>query len=208
LEIGVDLDCPADVLIFDNVSSSLIADGVLPSTEQAVRRLLRPGAQIIPAKGTVHVALAEDRDPHRWRMQTVQGFDLSPFNRLAAPTYQMVVGSPDLILRSEPIALFHFDFQSGGPFPEARVELAVAASGGRVNGIAQWVSFDVDNQIRYENRPAEGNISAFAVMFYPLSKSVEMSPGEQMIIGGSHDRAKLNVWAQINSRRDLEGACC
>ena len=86
LEVGVDLDGPADVLVFDNVSSSMIADGVLPSMEQAVRRLMRLGATAIPAGGTVRVALAEDRDALRWRMQTVQGFDLSPFNRLASPS--------------------------------------------------------------------------------------------------------------------------
>src|SRR5205807_7574512 len=87
LEVGVDLAEPADVLVWDILGSNMIGAGALPVIEQAIRRLMRPSAPVIPACGTVRTALAEDREAHRRQMHVVEGFDLSPFNRLAAPCY-------------------------------------------------------------------------------------------------------------------------
>ena len=131
LEIGVDLAGPADVLVWDALSNNMIGAGALPTMEQAVRRLIRPGAPTIPARGVVRVALAEDQEAYRGQMHTVEGFDLSAFNRLAPPSYELDVGSKRLIQRSDPGDLFRFDFRSGGPFPESRAAVSVSSAGGK-----------------------------------------------------------------------------
>lgn len=195
LEVGIDLSDRADVLVWDVLRSNMIGAGALPIMEMAVRRLIRPGAPVIPARGTIRIALVEDREAHCRRMQIVEGFDLSPFNRLAAPAYTILVGDQRLVLRSEPKDLFCFDFQSGGPFPEARSTTSLTATGGCVNGIAQWVRFQMNEESSYENPPSVGAVSTFGVVFYPLNRPIEMAPGTQLTVSGAHDKQSLRIWA-------------
>jgi hypothetical protein len=130
-------------------------------------------------------------------MQIVEGFDLSAFNRLAAPSYTISVGSARLALRSKPADLFRFDFQRGGPFPEARAAVSLCSEAGPVNGIVQWVRFETDEEGWYENAPCVGVISAFAAVFYPLRRSMEMAPGDTLTVCGSHDRQSLRIWGEV-----------
>jgi SAM-dependent methyltransferase len=195
LEIGTDLDGPADVLVWDNLSTTLIGAGALPTVEQAVRRLVRPNARVIPAKGAIRIALAEDRKAQNERMSFVEGFDLSPFNRLAPPSYRISREKARTVLRSEPADLFRFDFQSGGPFPEARAKVTLSTSGGPVNGIAQWVYLEIDEELRHEF-PVEEN-SALGATFYPLMRPIEMASGDTLTVCGSHDRQSLRIWGEV-----------
>jgi type II protein arginine methyltransferase len=196
LAVGVDLDEPADVLVSEIVSNEIVGEGVLPAIEQAARRLVRPDAQIIPARGIVRVALAEDRGLHRQQIGMIDGFDLSRFNRLAHPCYQISVGNERLTLRSNPGDLFRFDFQSSGPFPEATAAVPLSASGGTVNGIAQWIRLEMDEDGWYENRPTVGTSSAWAVLFYPLQRPIEMAADDKLTVRGAHDRLSLRIWAE------------
>jgi type III protein arginine methyltransferase len=197
LEIGIDLAAPADVLVLDALSNNMIGDGVLPAVEQAMRRLMRPGALAIPANGTIRVALAEDQKALRTQMHMVEGFDLSPFNRLAAASYVMGIGDKRLALRSEPGDLFRFDFQSGGPFPEARAAVSLSSAGGIVNGIVQWLRFDFGDEECYENLPRAGASSAFAAMFYPIWRPFQTSSGDIITVCATHDRQSLCMWVEV-----------
>jgi protein-L-isoaspartate O-methyltransferase len=197
LEIGVDFAEPADVLIWDTLGNNMIGAGALPVMEHARRRLMRPGAPAIPARGTVRIALAEDREAQLRQMRIVGGFDLSPFNQLAASNYTISIGDERLALRSEAADLFRFDFQSGGPFPEARASASLSSSGGFVNGIAQWLRLELDNEVCYENLPSKGAFSAFAVVFHPLRRPIEMDPGTKLLIHGAHDRQTFRIWADV-----------
>ena len=65
-----------------------------------------------------------------------------------------------------------------------------------MNGIAQWVRFDLDRQHRYENMPVEGAISAFAVMFHPLMRPIEMAPANALRFAPRIIDSELHIWAQ------------
>jgi protein arginine N-methyltransferase 7 len=85
LEIGVDIDEPVDILVSEIIADNLLGEYVLPTMERAVPRLLKPGATIIPARGALRMALAQDCKTSRHRivnMDVTDGFDLSPFNTL------------------------------------------------------------------------------------------------------------------------------
>ena len=129
-------------------------------------------------------------------MHIVEGFDLSPFNRLATPAFAIKVGDERLALRSKPGDLFRFDFQSGGPFPQARARVSLSATGGLVNGIVQRLRFEMDHEGLYENLPSVGAISPFAVVFYPLRRPIEMTPGDKLTVCGAHDRLRPRIWAE------------
>jgi protein-L-isoaspartate O-methyltransferase len=200
LEFGSDLDGPVDMIVWDNLANNLIGAGALPAIEQAVRRLARPGAPVIPARGRIQVALAEDRTALREQMSNVEGFDLTPFNRLAPAWYQLPRDKERVVLRSEPGDLFTFDFESGGPFPEARGTVTLSASGGRANGVVQWVHLDIDDEESYQFPCAE-KTSASGGMFYPLLRPMEMTAGDTLRICGSHDRLSLRIWADVRPIR-------
>lgn len=85
LEIGVDLDDRADLLVSEILSSEFLGEGVLSSIEDAKRRLLKPGARIIPARGGIQFALFSGADiEQNIRVGMVNGFDLSKFNSIVA----------------------------------------------------------------------------------------------------------------------------
>lgn len=195
LEIGVDLSAPADLLILDTLGSNLIGCGALPLVENAKRRLMRPCAKVIPARGSVRVALAEDREANLRRLHIVEAFDLSPFNRLAVARYPLSPEDERLILRSDAQDLFRFDFQSGGPFPEAQASLSVTTFGGRVNGIAQWLAFEFDDEVQYENSPIERAFSAFSIVFHS-AQPIEMGRATTVYVRGAHDRETIRAWIE------------
>jgi type II protein arginine methyltransferase len=199
LKLGIDLDAPADLLVSEIISNNLIGEGVLPAIEQAAP-LLKPGARVIPARGSIHVALAEDREAHRMRMEIVDGFDLSAFNRFAPPFYKIKVGSPQLILRSKPHELFGFDLQSLGPFSTGRKAVSIKASGGLVGGIAQWIRLEMDAEGSYENAPSPGAKSSWALQFFPLARTIELAPGAELIVHGVIEGQSLRLWAEVPSR--------
>lgn len=185
----------ADVFVSEIVGNRLLGQNVLPVTEHAVKVLLKPGAKIIPARGIVRIALAFDAELYRARLTTISGFDLSPFNRLAGNFHLIGRGETRLGLLSEPVDLFDFDFQSGGPFPTATTSKTLISTGGRANGIAQWIALQMDEEGWYENNPHPGGSSAWAVIFWPFIASRDCSAGTAIEVFGSHDRQQLRIWA-------------
>ena len=166
----------------------------LPAHEQAFRRLLKPNAIVIPAKGVVRVALAEDRKIGHRRMTQVEGFDVTPFNMLAPPRYRIPVGDERLVLKSAAADALLFDFQSGGPFPESRAEAAVTANAEGANGIVQWIRLDMDGQGHYEDAPAPGTSSAWATQFHPFPDGFRVAQSETIRVICEHDRHRLRIW--------------
>jgi protein arginine N-methyltransferase 7 len=195
LDPGADMGGRADVLVSEIISNTMVGEDALPVTEHAVRVLLKPGARIIPARGLVRVALAYDAKFHLARMDTIDGFDLSPFNRLAGASYRVPRGDARLTLLSAPVDLFDFDFQSGGPFPAATVATKVTSKGGRANGLAQWIALQMDENGWYENNPLLGTSSAWAVMFWPFLAPRDCPRGTTVEVSGSHDSDQLRIWA-------------
>jgi predicted RNA methylase len=195
LDPDLHLGGPVDLLVSEIVSNDVVAQGVLPAYEQVVRRLLRPGGAVIPARVTVRVAPAEDRELHRRRMTTAAGFDLSEFNVVAADRHRIQAGDARLRQCGDAVDLFTFDLRSGGPFPEAEATAESTVDAAGVNGVAQWLAIDLDDATRYENRPTPGRVSCWAVWFHPFSGPFPAAPGDTIRIGGSHDRVRLRIWA-------------
>jgi len=110
LDVEADLGGRADILVSEIVSNDLLGEDVLPAHERAVRDLLKPGGHVIPARGVIRVAPAEDMRDDQHRLGDVDGFDVSAFNRFMPPVRSIRVGHEHLTLRCEPADLFAFDF--------------------------------------------------------------------------------------------------
>jgi protein arginine N-methyltransferase 7 len=194
LRIGEDLSGPADVFVSEIISDALIGEGMLLVTEDVVPRLLKPGAAVIPYRGTVRVALANYGGAGTLRMGKVDGFDLSLFNRLVAPSYALAVEDPLLSLSSAAADLFAFTFADGGPFPARRAQLTLRAKE-RANGVVQWVRIRTDPDSHYENMPRTGEGSSWHAEFYPFADNSVAEPGDEILVHGSHGRTTLRIWA-------------
>ena len=194
LDVEADLGGRVDILVSEIVSNNLLGQNVLPVHERAVRMFLKPGGHVIPAHGIIRVALAEDLRNDCELLGTVDGFDLSAFNRLFPPVRSIQVGHERLKLRGQPTDLFNFDFGASEFCAPARTSVSCVSTGGRVNGIVQWIALEMDAETRYENYPALGATSCWAALFLPLRHPIEPLPRQEIRVFGSHDRHRPWIW--------------
>jgi protein arginine N-methyltransferase 7 len=196
LDLERDVGGPVDVVVSEVINKDLIGEHVLQVMEGA-QRFLKAGGSIIPAGGSVRVALANYSGIQRMCMATVQGFDLSPFNQLTPTCLNIKRHDRGITLLSDYADLFAFDFASGGPFPEARSAVSLVAKADGANGVAQWIRLTMDAAGEYENHPATHAVTSnWAVLFYPFIEGLRCRAGETITVCGSHNRDRLRVWAE------------
>lgn len=198
LDLEADLRGPVDVLVSEIINLDLIGEHVLPVMEEA-RRFLKSDGRIIPARGSVRVALADYSGTARMRMATVEGFDLSLFNQIAPPAFKVHRDDRGVTLCSEPADLFTFDFASGGPFPDDRSSRSLLAQRDGATGIVQWIHLTMDEVGEYENHPeTHAATSNWSVFFYPFIEGMHCGAGDRIKVLGSHNRESLRIWAEKN----------
>ena len=196
LEVDRDLGGPVDLVISEIIGKDVVCEHVLPSLRDVARRLLRPGGQMLPAAAEVRIALADwqgyDGIP---ALPDQCGFDLTPFNQLQPPRWSTNVGDRRLSLCSEPLTLMRFDLASDGA-PDVTASAALAARGGRVNGVVQWARLQLDAQGWFENHPAHGRWSSWACQFFPFAQPVDATAGQAIRVGGRVVADLLRLWKE------------
>lgn len=197
LDVMADLGGPADLLVSEIVDNTLLGEGVLSAVEDAARRLLRPGAVVIPARGTLRIALAHYSKLQTRRLGSIAGFDLSAFNRLENPQFPLRRETPDLALASAPANLFAFDFSSGGPFPPEHAHVELISDGAPANGIVQWLHLAMDDAGHYENAPGPGPESCWAAIFHPFRQARQPAKGAHVAVYARHQRASYSLWTDF-----------
>ncbi len=191
LVMGQDIDTPADVLVSEVLSSEFVSEGVLSSIEDAKRRLLRPGAAIIPRAGSMMIGLLGGRDiADNIRVGDVNGFDLSRFNTIASAKMAVYRNDLDLDLLSEDTAAFTFDFVAQDSFPAEEKLLQIpVTSAGVCQGVIQWNHLQMDESIVFENHPSQPSpASAWNHIVYAFDEAVEVVPGQTVVVAARHDR--------------------
>jgi type II protein arginine methyltransferase len=189
-----DLMGGAELVISEIISDNLVGERVLPSLAHARKELCRPGARFLPEAALIRVALAETPLPPL-PIGTVEGFDLSPFNRHFDPSIQLNPGSKKIRLRSPAVDLFDYaldGIEEGTSRREARADLV--SDGGRATGIVQWIKVRLAPGLTYENRPVTDESLHWVVRFTPFKAPRETQPGQRIPIAGwcGHDR--LCLW--------------
>lgn len=187
-----DLRGRPDLVVAEIFDDELIGEGALASLRHAVSRLAADGATVIPASGSMRVALAWRELPAR-RFGDVRGFDLSLFERHVSASRKLPPNDRKLSLRSDPADLFRFDFSSLEP-PEYRSTLRLRASGGPANGVVRWIRLKMDDTEYYENAPAVGGGSHWAVLFDALPCGTTLAAGESVLLHAAHDGERVRIW--------------
>lgn len=194
-----DLGGTADIVVSEIVSNDLLGERALPALEKIGRCLVSPEARFIPARTTIRIALADDARLHKRWLAEVEGFDFSAFNGLAKPLYPVRTDAGRISLRSAAADLFDFEFGPGRSYRAGRTRVELEATGGKANGIVQWIRLELDSETWYENAPDCGFRSCWAMLFHPLAEPIELAPGETMAVGASHDCVSLRIWPEAQS---------
>jgi hypothetical protein len=192
MEIGVDMADRADLLVSEILSSEFLGEGVLSSIEDAKRRLLKPGARIIPARGSIQCALfGGDGIRQNVRVDEVYGFDLSRFNAIVPPKQYISRNDLDIKLLTDDTTAFFFDFQETERIPRADrkiLEMEVHTAG-RCCGIIQWLRLEMDATLVFENHPNMKNpASGWQHCVFVFPTPIDVLPGQVALVSATHNR--------------------
>jgi type II protein arginine methyltransferase len=194
-----DLAGGVDLVTSEIFAHDLLGEQVLASLAHARTALCRPGARFLPAAASIRVALADFADT-RATLGDVEGFDLSLFERHVPQVRTVRTASRRLVLRSEPVELFRFDFDGAAP-PAAhgQARAVVRSLGGRVAGIAQWLRIEFAPGVSYENAPGADDRHHWVLPLH-AAEPRDTAAGEEITIGGWHDAQTLALWLDSDRR--------
>ena len=192
LIVGEDMAERADILISEILSSDLLAEHVLPTFEDARRRLLRDDAIIIPARVSAMGCLVESAVLERYsQVGHVSGFDVSAFNALA-PQRLPVHGKMTAWRRlSADTALLTLDLTSGDNLPGTTILSIEAQEDGDAVGILQWMKVELSPGCDFSNHPDGYSEGGWLQILHPFERTRRVRKGERVEIAAGHDRSSL-----------------
>jgi type II protein arginine methyltransferase len=196
LEMGQDLAEPADLLMSELFDDALFGDDIVQVIADARGRLIRDDAPILPPRAELRCALVALDHPAEWPLGMVEGFDMSPFNLLAAPSPAVLRARIDgATRRSSPTSLLAMDFEAPtfGPTEETAV---LISDGGMIHGVAQWLRVDFGGEVTFENSPFDESRSHWGAPIHPLSEPIETVAGEAIEVTARLVAAQLLISAR------------
>jgi type II protein arginine methyltransferase len=194
LVVGEDIPAPVDLLVSEILDNSLLGEGVLPTMEDALDRLVRPGAPVLPVQVAARCALVDSS----WAMESwlgdVDGFDLSAFNHLAPLAGHLNVKGRILDnALSDDVEILRFDFNLPASYLAETKEVALTVRrDGIVHGVLQWIWLGFTENIQYDNRPpAETNWNP---IFYVFPEPRRVHAGDTVRLMVEHDHNMIMIW--------------
>lgn len=194
LEIGVHMAERADVLVSEILSSDAIAEGALPTIEDAKARLLKPGAVIIPARIAIRAVLVGGGEIEALtHVGTVAGFDMRPFNELGQAVVAGQFHKFSFDELSGRFDVFRFDFMAAERFPHERRHIDLKTTrAGRAVGVLQWLHLDLDGEATLENHPGL-NVPAWQQVLHCFAEPVALAAGATIRVYAEHTRTRFLI---------------
>jgi hypothetical protein len=201
LTIPEDLPERADVLISEIVSSDLLGEGILPTMEDALERLLKPGACVIPARAVIVAQLAGSSEIEPYlQVGTVCGFDLSPFNEFSPIALEPAEFGVRMESHSGCFDVFEFDFTQHARFPAQEQRIAVTCTRtGVCHGVLQWIRLHLSRNHRFENAPGSagtGSGGHWRQTLYTFPEPVFIEQGQVAHLVAAHNRSNLMFYLE------------
>jgi len=193
VEVGKDMPEQADILVSEIFSSELLGEYVLPSLEDAKRRLLRPQGKIIPAVGSIMIGLfTGDGIRHNLIVEDSFGFNLQHFNTIVSNKRMIARNDLNIELLSDDIEAFNFDFEGEDYFPSQSKTLRIPVkTAGLCYGIVQWMRLDMNGnqKVMFENHPSQtSKVSNWQQCAYLFDKPINVLADQVVVINAAHDR--------------------
>ncbi len=199
IAVGEDLKMQTDILVSEIFSSELLGEHVLPSLEDAKRRLLKPNGKVIPAASSIMVALFTGDDIKRnLLVEDAFGFNLQGFNKIVSNKRMIARNDLNIELLSDSVAAFSFDFEGESSFPAQSKTLQITATkAGLCFGLVQWLQLDMngDQKVMFENHPSQtSKVSNWQQCAYLFDAPIAVKVGQILTINASHNRAVPWFW--------------
>jgi len=182
---STELEAPerADVVIFEDFSTTFVSTPVVETVTDAVRRWLKPGGALVPARGRIWVAPVEDPHGHReldrfaWTGDRVFGVDVSASRRVAFATSHPRQLKPGALL-AEPTLAGEIDLarlSSAALEVEASVEMTRT---GAIHGLLLWFDLEVGGE--WLRAGPLGPEAVWPQVLYPFSEPPLAEAGEKI----------------------------
>lgn len=177
---AIELPERADVLVFDQIGRFGFEAGLLDFACDARRRLLQPGARMVPGPVTVHLALASSADiRHRidfWESRPA-GIDVSPARRIAENT-GYPIEPRNASLESGGAAIMTLRPASWNEEPLDGRAALTASSAGRIDGLAGWFDAELAPGVHMTNDPRRADRIDRRIAFLPFDRPMDVAAGE------------------------------
>ncbi|MSO65728.1 MAG: hypothetical protein EXQ85_08030 [Alphaproteobacteria bacterium] len=192
LIVGRDIDERVDVLISEVLSSDVLSEGVLATFEDALDRLVKPGASIIPeavtAVGCLVGGAALERPAF---VDRVSGFDLSAFNAPAVRRIPMFGRALEWTRLSADYPLVPFDLRATVHPPALSPFTVTATATGVAVGILQWMRIDLDRKTHFANSPDVDDAEGWVRNLHLFARPPPVATGQSATLQVGHDRSSL-----------------
>jgi tetratricopeptide (TPR) repeat protein len=199
ISIGAEFEAKADILVSEIFSSELLGEHVLPSLEDAKKRLLKPQGKVIPAAGSIMVGLFTGDDIKRnLQVEDAFGFNLQGFNKIVSNKRMIARNDLNIELLSDEITAFSFDFEGESTFPAQSKSLQIKVkTAGRCYGLVQWMRLDMngDQKVMFENHPSQtSKVSNWQQCAYLFDAPIDVKAGQIVVVNAAHNRAVPWFW--------------
>jgi len=189
--VGEDINKSADVLVSEIFSSNLLSEDVLPSLEDAKKRLILKDAKIIPEYGSIMISLFGGDDIGKnIYTEKFENVKLKKFNSIIAKKHILHRQDLKIDLMSDALEAFRFDFVNKDNFPSENKRIEITAiKKGRSYGIIQWIKLEMGNGLKHENHPTNlTKASGWQKVLYVFDDPIELSIGQKVVITAKHER--------------------
>ncbi|OAY80147.1 Protein arginine N-methyltransferase 7 [Ananas comosus] len=158
LQVGVELESPADLLVSEILDSELLGEGLIPTLRHAHDMLLVKNPQTVPYRATTYGQLVESpflwkmHDLHNNEVNSLDGIHLTPngLERIISAKPQQYAMhcnaiSEEIQLLSEPFKIFEFDFwKRPESYGEKEIQIK-AIDDGKVHAVISWWVLQLDS---------------------------------------------------------------
>ncbi|KAL9433796.1 hypothetical protein AB3S75_028607 [Citrus x aurantiifolia] len=218
LEVGVDIDSRADILVSEILDSELLGEGLIPTLQHAHDRLLVENPLTVPYRATTYGQLVEStflwklHDLYNNEAKALDGIHLVPpgmdsILHVKSQQYAMHCDAitKEIKLLSEPFKIFEFDFWKR-PDSHGETELQIKSTDdGRVHAVVSWwvLQLDREGTIFYSTAPrwislpihkSTGNWCDHwkqCVWFIP-GKGMSICKGEELLFHALHTETSVS----------------
>ena len=198
LRIGEDLPEKADLLVSEITDSNLLGEYVLPIMEDAITRLVKKNAVILPGQSAVWGMLVSEifTLPPLRDTQDINGFDLSAFNRFKPLTCPIDSANLKQVMPnalSAPLELLRFDFTSQKDFTEQSKTLRIPISRtGKAYGLVKWILLQFTENLVYENKPPLE--SCWTPILHIFPKPIPVEKGQLLPLCVTHNQKTITIF--------------
>lgn len=201
LNIPEDMDAPADLVVHEIFGRRLFDEGVTAALRDARSRLLAVGAPALPARAEIRCALARSVDSRR-RVGTIEGFDMSLFDLLSVPGRQLRLKKREHVdYCSETVSVLRMDYDAPAPFGPQTETVSLVSTGGRIDGVMQWIRLDFGAGETLESDPfSEDGATSWGTTLFDFAAPLETAPGDIVEVTLSHKNLWLLVDAVVRPR--------